>query len=384
MFLRLRDCHNISDFRKLAKQRIPSPLFHYIDGGSDDEVTLKRNISAFDNCDLIPRVLANMTNVDLSTSLFGQKMKLPFFLSPTAMQRLFHHDGEKAIANVAKKEGIMVGVSTIGTVSMEELATITDGPKIFQLYIHKDKGLTYDLIERAKKTNFTALALTVDTIVGGNRERDLYTGMTTPPKLTLRSLLSFAAHPEWTLNYIFRKKFELAQVKDYIKQGTDITSSIVDYINDQMEPAVNWADAEDAIKKWGGPFAIKGIVSVDDAKKAVDIGATAIMISNHGGRQLDGSIAPFDALKDIVDAVGGKIEIILDGGIRRGTHIIKALSLGANACSGGRMYLYALAGAGERGVQKAVEKLKEELNRDMMLMGCKSIRDLSRKNLKFR
>ena len=239
-------------------------------------------------------------------------------------------------------------------------------------------------MKEQKKTNFTALALTVDTIVGGNRERDLYTGMTTPPKLTLRSLLSFAAHPEWTLNYIFRKKFELAQVKDYIKQGTDITSSIVDYINDQMEPAVNWADAEDAIKKWGGPFAIKGIVSVDDAKKAVDIGATAIMISNHGGRQLDGSIAPFDALKDIVDAVGGKIEIILDGGIRRGTHIIKALSLGANACSGGRMYLYALAGAGERGVQKAVKKLKEELHRDMMLMGCKSIRDLSRKNLKFR
>ena len=159
MFLRLRDCHNISDFRKLAKQRIPSPLFHYIDGGSDDEITLKRNISAFDNCDLIPRVLANMTNVDLSTSLFGQKMKLPFFLSPTAMQRLFHHDGEKAIANVAKKEGIMVGVSTIGTVSMEELATITDGPKIFQLYIHKDKGLTYDLIERAKKNKLYCFSI---------------------------------------------------------------------------------------------------------------------------------------------------------------------------------------------------------------------------------
>tara|TARA_Y100000590_G_scaffold469701_1_gene659174 strand:- start:3195 stop:4349 length:1155 start_codon:yes stop_codon:yes gene_type:complete len=384
MFLRLKNCHNTSDFRRLAKQRIPSPLFHYIDGGSDDEITLNRNTKAFDDCDLIPNVLAQMDDVDLSTEIFGQKMKLPFFLSPTAMQRLFHHDGEKAVAKVANNEGIMVGVSTIGTVSIEELSKLTHGPKLFQLYVHKDKGLTYDLINRVKEANYSAIALTVDTIVGGNRERDLYTGMTTPPKLTLRSLLSFAAHPEWTLNYIFRKRFELAQVKDYVKQGTDITSSIVDYINDQMEPSVGWKDAEDVIKRWGGPFAIKGIVSVEDAKKAIDIGATAIMISNHGGRQLDGSIAPFDALKDIVDAVGGKIEIILDGGIRRGTHIIKALSLGANACSGGRMYLYALAGAGEKGVQKSVIKLKEELYRGMMLMGCKSIKDLSRKNLRFR
>ena len=384
MFLRLKNCHNTSDFRRLAKQRIPSPLFHYIDGGSDDEITLNRNTKAFDDCDLIPNVLAQMDDVDLSTEIFGQKMKLPFFLSPTAMQRLFHHDGEKAVAKVANNEGIMVGVSTIGTVSIEELSKLTHGPKLFQLYVHKDKGLTYDLINRVKEANYSAIALTVDTIVGGNRERDLYTGMTTPPKLTLRSLLSFAAHPEWTLNYIFRKRFELAQVKDYVKQGTDITSSIVDYINDQMEPSVGWKDAEDVIKRWGGPFAIKGIVSVEDAKKAIDIGATAIMISNHGGRQLDGSIAPFDALKDIVDAVGGKIEIILDGGIRRGTHIIKALSLGANACSGGRMYLYALAGAGEKGVQKSVIKLKEELYRGMMLMGCQSIKDLSRKNLRFR
>ena len=384
MFLRLKDCHNTKDFRRLARQRIPSPLFHYIDGGSDDEVTLNRNTDAFNSCDLIPNVLANMTEVDLSTIVFGQKMKLPFFLSPTAMQRLFHHDGEKAIARVANREKIMVGVSTIGTVSIEELSKITKGPKIFQLYIHKDKGLTYDLINRAKVSNYSAIALTVDTVVGGNRERDLYTGMTTPPKLTLKSLLSFIVHPEWTINYIFRKKFELAQVKNYIKQGTDISSSIVDYINDQLEPSVSWHDAEDVIKKWGGPFAIKGIVSVEDAKKAVSVGASAIMISNHGGRQLDGSIAPFDALKDIVDAVGDKIEIILDGGIRRGTHIIKALSLGANACSGGRLYLYALAGGGEKAVQRAITKLKEELHRDMMLMGCKSIKELSRKNIRFR
>ena len=383
MFLRVKNCNNINDFRKLAKQRIPSPLFHYIDGGSDDEVTLRQNTNSFEKCVLIPNVLTGNKNIDLSTTVLGHKMNLPFFFSPTAMQRLFHHEGEIAIAKVAEREGIMFGLSTIGTVSIEELSKITQGPKVFQLYIHKDKGLTYDLIERAKNANFSAIALTVDTIVAGNRERDLYTGMTTPPKFTLRSLISFATHPEWTINYLLRKKFELAQVKDYIKQGTDITSSVVDYINDQMESAVSWKDAEDAIKKWGGPFAIKGIVSVEDAKKAIDIGATAIIISNHGGRQLDGSIAPFDALKEIVDSVGGKVEIILDGGIRRGTHIIKALSLGANACSGGRMYLYALAGGGEKGVQRIVTKFKEELYRNMMLMGCSSVKDLSRKNIKF-
>ncbi|MBD42340.1 MAG: alpha-hydroxy-acid oxidizing enzyme [Pelagibacteraceae bacterium] len=383
MFLKLKNCHNIKDFRKLAKQRIPSPLFHYIDGGSDDEFTLNRNTEAFNKCSLIPNVLAGIKKVDLSCTLFGTKMDMPFFFSPTAMQRLFHHDGEKAVARVADREGLMVGVSTIGTVSIEELANITKCPKIFQLYIHKDKALTYDLINRVKAANYNAIALTVDTVVGGNRERDLYTGMTTPPKLTLKSLLSFAAHPEWTLNYIFRKKFELAQVKDYIKQGSDITSSIVDYINDQMEPSVSWDDAKDAIKKWDGPFALKGIASVEDAKKAVDIGATAIMISNHGGRQLDGSVSPFDILPEIVDAVGDKLEIILDGGIRRGTHILKALSLGAKACSGGRIYLYALAGGGEKGVQRIVTKLKEELNRDMMLMGCDSIKKLNKKNIKF-
>ena len=335
MFLRLRDCHNISDFRKLAKQRIPSPLFHYIDGGSDDEVTLKRNISAFDNCDLIPRVLANMTNVDLSTSLFGQKMKLPFFLSPTAMQRLFHHDGEKAIANVAKKEGIMVGVSTIGTVSMEELATITDGPKIFQLYIHKDKSLTDDLIARCKRANFDGLCLTVDTIVAGNRERDHRTGFTTPPKLTLKSLIEFGIKPAWVFKYFINKKFELANVKHITDKGTNITKSVIDYVNEQYDPKMNWSDAEYCIKKWNGPFALKGVMSVEDAKKAIDIGCTAIIISNHGGRQLDGSISPFDQLKEISDTVGDKLEIILDGGVRRGTHVMKAIAAGAKAWSFG-------------------------------------------------
>lgn len=379
--MRLRDCYNTEDFRRLAKRRLPSPLFHYIDGGADDEVTLKRNTAAFESCDLVPDVLTGIDSVDLSTTVLGQELRLPLFMSPTAMQRLFHHDGERAIARVAERLGTMYGVSTIGTRSIEELGELTNGPKLFQLYIHRDKGLTRDLIERCKAARFDALALTVDTIVSGNRERDYHTGMTTPPKLTPRSLLSFAMHPRWSLNYLFRERFEIANVAKYIRQGTDITSSVIDYLNDQLQPRITWQDAAEVRSSWDGPFAIKGIMSVADARRAVEVGASAIMISNHGGRQLDGSRAPFDQLQAIVDAVGGEIEIILDGGIRRGTHVLKALAMGATACSGGRMYLYALAGAGEPGVERAMGLLREELERDMMLMGCRSIDQLDRSKI---
>jgi L-lactate dehydrogenase (cytochrome) len=379
--MRLKNCHNTVDFRKLAKQRLPSPIFHYIDGGADDEVTLRRNTESFESCDLIPDVLTGVDALDLSTEVLGQKLSFPLLMSPTAMQRLFHHEGERAIARVADRMGMMYGVSTIGTRSIEEMGALTKGPKLFQLYIHKDKGLTSDLIGRCAEAGFDALALTVDTIVSGNRERDYRTGMTTPPKLTLKSLLSFALHPEWTANYLCREKFELANVARYIRQGTDIASSVMDYLNDQIEPCITWADAEATRREWGGPFAIKGIMSVADSKRAVDIGATAIMISNHGGRQLDGSRAPFDQLQAIVDAVGGEIEIILDGGVRRGTHVLKALAMGATACSGGRMYLYALAAAGEAGVARAMDILHSEIERDMMLMGCKSIRELDRSKI---
>ena len=379
--MRLKNCHNTVDFRKLAKQRLPSPIFHYIDGGADDEVTLRRNTESFESCDLIPDVLTGVDTLDLSTEVLGQKLRFPLLMSPTAMQRLFHHEGERAIARVADRMGTMYGLSTIGTRSIEEMGALTPGPKLFQLYIHKDKGLTSDLIGRCAEAGFDALALTVDTIVSGNRERDYRTGMTTPPKLTQKSLLSFALHPEWTANYLCREKFEIANVARYIRQGTDIASSVMDYLNDQIEPCITWSDAESIRQQWGGPFAIKGIMSVADARRAVDIGATAIMISNHGGRQLDGSRAPFDQLQAIVDAVGGEIEIILDGGVRRGTHVLKALAMGATACSGGRMYLYALAAAGEAGVARAMDILHSEIERDMMLMGCQSIRELDRSKI---
>jgi L-lactate dehydrogenase (cytochrome) len=375
--VRLKNCYKTADFRDLAKQRLPSAIFHYIDGGSDDEITLNRNTEAFNSVDLVPNVLAGVESVDLRTRVLGRELAMPLFFSPTAMQRLFHHDGEHAIVAAAEKFGTMFGVSTIGTRSIEELGALSDAPKLFQIYVHKDSALTKDLIDRCKEANFDALALTVDAIVAGNRERDYLTGMTTPPKLTAKSLLSFALHPEWTFNYLLREKFDLPNISRYIKAGSGVQSSIVDYLDTQMQRSIDWDDAAKMIDHWGGPFAIKGIMSVDDAKRSVEAGASAIMVSNHGGRQLDGARAPFDQLEAIVEAVGGQIEIIVDGGIRRGTHVLKALALGATACSGGRMYLYALAGAGPAGVDRAMGLLRAEIERDMLLMGCSAISKLN-------
>lgn len=379
--MRLENCYKTADFRALARRRLPAPIFHYIDGGADDEVTLRRNTDAFDDVDLVPNVLAGVGDVDLSVTVLGRKLGLPLFFSPTAMQRLFHHDGERAIVAAAERFSTMFGVSTIGTRSIEELGASSSAPKLFQIYVHHDDGITRDLIARCQAAKFDALALTVDTIVAGNRERDYLTGMSTPPKLTPKSLVSFATHPGWTFNYLLREKFDLPNVSPYLGAGSSVSSSVVDYINQQMRQSIDWDDAARMIEDWGGPFAIKGVMAVDDARRAVDVGASAIMISNHGGRQLDGSRAPFDQLEAIVDAVGGQIEIIVDGGIRRGTHVLKALALGATACSGGRLYLYALAGAGEAGVIRAMQLLRDEIERDMTLMGCRRIADLDRRKV---
>jgi len=382
--MKLSDCYNVADFRKLAKQKLPSPIFHYIDGGADDEVTIKRNTSSFDDCDLIPSVLTDVSKVDLSTTVLGQNIKFPFFLSPAAMHRMYHPDGEKGTAKVAEKFGTFFSLSTMANTSIEDVSKVSNGPKMFQLYIHKDQGLTDNLIERCKTSGFKAMCLTVDTIVAGNRERDHRTGFTTPPSLTLSSLLSFAMHPEWSVKYLLGEKLTLANVSHVTKKGSSIEMSIMDYLNEQFDRSMNWKHAEYVIKKWNGPFALKGIMSVEDAKKAIDIGASAIMISNHGGRQLDGSRAPFDQLQSIVDAVGGKIEIILDGGIKRGTHVLKALALGANACSIGKAYLYGLSAGGQEGVERVVGKLRDEVERGMTLMGCRSVKEITKDKISFR
>ena len=382
--MNLKDCHNFDDFRKLAKNKLPSPIFHYIDGGADDEVTLKRNTDSFNKCDLIPNVLTDVSNVDLSTTVLGKKIDFPLFLSATAMGRLYHHQGERATAKAAEKMGTMFGISTMATVSIEEIGDLTNSPKLFQLYIHKDRGLTDNLIERCEHANFDAMCLTVDTVVAGNRERDHKTGFSTPPRLTLGSLLSFALHPKWSLNYLFREKFKLANIVHMTEKGSSIDRSVMGYINEQFDPSMNWKDAEYCVKKWKKPFALKGVMSVEDAKKAIDIGASAIMISNHGGRQLDGSRAPFDQLAEIVDAVGDNIEVILDGGIRRGTHVLKALALGAKACSFGKGYLFALGAGGQNGIESMLQIMKAEIKRDMTLMGCRSVKELNRSKVAFR
>ena len=384
MFNSINNCHNFKDFRDLAKSRLPSPIFHYIDGAADDEVTYRRNTEAYDQCDLVPNVLTGVEKVDMSTTVMGQKLDLPIYCAPTALQRLFHPDGEIGVGKAAEKFGTMFGVSSLGTASIEEIANLISTPKLFQLYVHKDQGLNDYLIDQCKEHNFDTMAVTVDSSVGGNRERDLYTGFTIPLNLSLKSIISFATHPAWAFNYFTKPKWELSNLNKHVTEGTNLMTSIGDYFTKMLDNSLSWKKIEQINSKWGKPFAIKGIMSVEDAKKAVDVGASAIMVSNHGGRQLDGSRSPFDQLEEIVNAVGDKIDVICEGGIRRGTHILKALSLGAKACSGGRMYLYALAAGGQKGVEKALGNLKKEIERDMILMGVSNVSELSKKNLRFR
>ena len=384
LWMGLDDCTNVDDFRELARRRLPGPIFHYIDGAADDELTKDRNTAAFADCDLVPNVLAGVEEIDLSTTVMGRRMDMPLFFSPTALQRLFHWQGERAVAAAAQKYGVYFGISSLATVSIEEIGRMGNNPKLFQLYIHKDKGLNHAMIEACKAAKFDAIALTVDTIVGGNRERCLQTGFTSPPRVTPSSVLSFAAHPAWTLNYLLREKFELSNLKDHVAEGTNVALSVADYFNTMLDQSMDWKTAEAVRVQWGGEFCLKGIMSVADARRAVDIGATAIMVSNHGGRQLDGARAPFDQLAEICDAVGDQIDVICDGGIRRGSHVLKALSVGAKACSGGRMYLYALAAAGQPGVERIMGRLRAEIERDMKLMGVRSVGELGRGNLRWR
>jgi L-lactate dehydrogenase (cytochrome) len=382
--MNLGQCHNFTDFRALAKKRLPGPIFNYIDGAADDEVTYRRNSQSFNDVDLVPNVLAGVEKVDMSTEIMGQKLSMPFYCAPTALQRLFHHEGERAVAKAASSLGTMFGVSSLATVTVENIAQISTGPKMFQFYFHKDRGLNDALLERAKAANFNVLALTVDTITGGNRERDLRTGFTSPPKLTLDSLLSFALHPMWAWNFFTKEKFDMPHLSGHVTEGTNLAVSVGEYFSTMLDQSMNWSDAEKLCQQWNGQFALKGIMSVADAKRAVDIGCTGIMVSNHGGRQLDGSRAPFDQLAEICDAVGDQIDVVCEGGIQRGTHILKALSVGAKCCSIGRYYLYALAAAGQAGVERALNQLAVEVERDMKLMGVTKVDQLRRSNIRFR
>ncbi len=381
---KLSDCHNIADFRTLAKARLPFPVFHYIDGAADDELTKDRNTAAFDDVDLVPDVLAGVAEVDPSVTVLGCKTPLPLILSPTALQRLFHWQGERAVAAAAEKAGLWFGISSLASVGIDEIGANYTGPKMLQYYYHKDRGLNAALLEMARAAKFDCVTLTVDTIVSGNRERCKRTGFTSPPRITPASALSYATRPRWTMNYLMREKFSLPNLERHVNAGSNFAVSVQDYFNTMLDPTMDWAAAEKLRNDWRGKFCLKGIMSVGDARRAADMGADAIMISNHGGRQLDGSRAPFDQLDEIVQAVGGRVEVILDGGVRRGSHVLKALSLGATAVSGGRLYLYALAAAGQAGVERALGLLDAEIRRDMQLMGARTVADLSRDNLRFR
>ena len=376
-------CFNFHDFRRLARRRLPGPIFDYIDGAADDETTYQRNTQAFESCDLVPNVLRGVENVDLSVTVMGRKLALPVYCSPTALQRLFHHDGERAVAAAAAKYGTMFGVSSLGTVSLEELRKAYTTPQVYQFYLHKDRGLNRAMLQRAKDAGVDIMMFTVDSITGGNRERDLRTGFSIPFRLTPAGMLQFALKPRWGINYLTHERFRLPQLDAHIDMSGSALS-ISRYFTDMLDPSMNWDAVAETVRQWDGQFCLKGVMSAADAKRAAEIGCTGVVVSNHGGRQLDGSRASFDQLAEIVDAAGDRLDILMDGGVQRGTHVLKALSLGAKAVGVGRYYLYPLAAAGQVGVERALGLMQTELQRDMKLMGCTAIGQLSRDNLRFR
>jgi len=371
---RVEHSYTIADLRHRARRRLPRAVFDYVDGGSEDEHTLHRNTGAFDDLVLIPRVLRDVDEVDLSTTILGSPSRLPLALAPTGFTRMTHHDGELAVARAAGRAGIPYTLSTMGTRSIERVAEAGTGPLWFQLYVWRDRAMVKDLLERARAARYDALILTVDVPVPGARERDLRNGLTIPPSLTLRTFLDGARHPHWWWNFLVRDAIKFENVSE----GTSKPASVMEQIASQFDPTVDWGDVETFRGMWDGPFALKGVLSVDDAKKAADAGVTAIIVSNHGGRQLDQSPATIEVLPRIVDAVGDRVEVLFDSGIRRGRDIVTALSLGAHACLVGRAYLYGLGTAGERGVDRAIELLEHELRRAVQLVGASSLRDLDR------
>ena len=366
------------DLRRIAKRRLPSPVFNYLDGGADDELSLARNTDAFNDYELLPSQLSDVTSIDLKTTLLGQPMDWPVMISPTGASKLFHADGEPAVIRAAEKFGMIYSLSTLGTTTIEDVAAVGNCPKVYQIYILKDRGLTENFLERCKAQKYTALCLTVDTVAAGNRERDFVSGFSMSPKFRWRSALSFAMHAGWLARVLVRKDLELVNITSNERVTQQVDSGIMEYINSQFDRSLTWKDVEWLASRWDGPLIIKGLQTVDDCRKAADSGATAVMLSNHGGRQLESTPAPIDCVADVADALRDRLEIICDGGIRRGTHVVKALAMGANACSVGRGYLYGLAAGGQAGVERSLHLLHSEVVRAMTLMGCNSVSKLGR------
>ena len=364
---KLMRCHSIRDLHDQARRCLPAPIYHFLEGGSESENTARRNTLAFDAQDLIPRCLVDVKSVNTRTRVLGQEIEWPLFCSPTGASRLFHPDGELAVARAAHRAGTLYSLSTGATYSLEKVAETTSGPKMFQLYVFEDRDITRELVERCRRTEYGALCLTVDTPVVGKRERDLRFGFNGQPKLSMSNVMYFARRPSWVLNLAQSGLPSLANFADRIATGKAIGLP---------DPSLTWKDVRDIVDLWGRPLALKGVMSPDDARRAVDAGVSGVIVSNHGGRQLDGAAPTIEALPEIVKAVGNQIDVILDGGVRRGVHVLKALAAGAKACSIGRPYLYGLSVGGQDGVTKALNIIREEFVTAMRLCGCTDVSEI--------
>ncbi len=363
----LNHCHSILDLRESARRRLPSPVFHFLEGGAETEWSARRNTVAFDEIQLVPRCLVDVATVQTSTRILGQVIDWPVFCSPTGASRLFHPEGELAVARAATGAGTLYGLATGSTYTLEEVAAASPGPKMFLLYMYENRDFVRELIDRCKRASYSALCLMVDVPVIGKRERDLRTGFNSWPRWSIGSLSRIACRPAWAFGQIRRGPVRLANFA-----GPD--GRVREF--GEFDPSVTWRDVREIMEIWDGPFALKGVMSPDDARRAADLGVRAVIVSNHGGRQLDGAAAPIDVLPEIVRAVGDRVEVILDGGIRRGVHVLKALACGAKACSIGRPYLYGLSAGGEAGVARALKILRDELVLAMQLSGCADLKSI--------
>jgi L-lactate dehydrogenase (cytochrome) len=376
---RLRRAADVSDLRRIARRRLPRGVFDYVDGGAEDEVTLRANVDAYGHIEFRPRVLRDVGRVDPSTTLLGKPLPIPLVLAPTGFPRAVHPDGELATARAAARAGLPYTLSTLGTYSIEEVAQAAPtGANWFQVYVWRDRGLVKDMIQRAQAAGFEALVVTVDVARFGRRERDHRRGFTMPPQLGLGTLVDGALHPAWTWAFVNAEPIRFANVAGLsVGDGTDAVT-LSDYINEQFDPALSWRDIEWMRDVWDGPVVLKGIQTVEDARLAADAGVEAIALSNHGGRQLDTAPVPVRLVEPVAQAVGDRVEIICDGGVRRGSDVLKAVALGARACMAGRLHLYGLGAGGERGVEHALEIVDRDVRRTMALVGASSIAEVTR------
>ncbi|NNF53928.1 MAG: alpha-hydroxy-acid oxidizing protein [Acidimicrobiales bacterium] len=381
---RLGSAANIEDLRAIAKKRLPAGVFDYIDGAAEDELAMARNASRFSDRTLVPRVLRDVTTIDASVEILGRPAPMPLIIAPTGFPRIAHPEGELATARAAAAHGIPFSLSTMGTRSIEEVADVSNGPKWYQVYVWRDRELTKDMLERCKARGYEALYITVDTAVLGRRERDVRRGMTLPPKIGLDTFIEGAMRPAWVWEFLRAEPIVFSNVAvstARLNKGTEDGASAVtlaEYVNSQFDPGLSWDDVAWIRSQWGGPVILKGIQSVADAKIAASEGIEAIALSNHGGRQLDASPAIIDLVAPVADAVGGQTEIYCDGGVRRGSDVVKAIALGATACMIGRPHLYALAAGGEAGVNHMLDFFQSGIEQTMALTGVAAIADIDR------